>query len=392
MLSEGWDAKTVTHIMGLRAFTSQLLCEQVVGRGLRRTSYEVDEESGLYKPEYVNIFGVPFSFLPHEGTGDTPPQPPKPITPIEVLRERREFEIAWPSILRIDHVYETRLHLDWQAVRPLSLDAMDAVTQASLAAIIEGKPDVTKLSDIDLQDLARRYRLQRIVFETAASVYDQMKPDWPGNREYLLAQIIKLVEGFVASDRITIIPLLFGQDPLRRRILLMLNMNKIVQHIWEAIGAQNTLALKPEFDKERPIRATGDMQTWYTTRPNELTQKSHINRAVFDLRWEATEAYELDRDPRVAAWVKNDHLGFEIQYIYQGIVHKYRPDFLIRLSNGKMLVLEVKGQDSQENQTKRNALDEWVNAVNQHGGFGVWGWDVSFHPKDVGGNIGKHFD
>src|SRR5258708_39207361 len=73
MLSEGWDAKTVTHIMGLRAFTSQLLCEQVVGRGLRRTSYEIDEVSGLFRPEYVNIFGVPFTFLPHEGSADAPP-------------------------------------------------------------------------------------------------------------------------------------------------------------------------------------------------------------------------------------------------------------------------------------------------------------------------------
>ena len=73
MLSEGWDAKTVTHIMGLRAFSSQLLCEQVVGRGLRRTSYDVDPETGMFEPEYVNIFGIPFTFLPYEGgRGDSP--------------------------------------------------------------------------------------------------------------------------------------------------------------------------------------------------------------------------------------------------------------------------------------------------------------------------------
>ncbi len=82
MLTEGWDAKTVTHIMGLRAFTSQLLCEQVVGRGLRRTSYEVDQETGLYAPEYVNIFGIPFTFLPHESGEGNPPPPPKPKTRI----------------------------------------------------------------------------------------------------------------------------------------------------------------------------------------------------------------------------------------------------------------------------------------------------------------------
>src|SRR5262249_48325274 len=107
MLSEGWDARTVTHIMGLRAFTSQLLCEQVVGRGLRRTSYDVDETTGLFRPEYVNIFGVPFTFLPHEGSTDAPPPPPASgKTRIEPLPERRAaYEITWPNVVRIDHEY-----------------------------------------------------------------------------------------------------------------------------------------------------------------------------------------------------------------------------------------------------------------------------------------------
>src|SRR6516165_5260354 len=104
MLSEGWDAKTVTHIMGLRAFTSQLLCEQVVGRGLRRTSYETDPSTGFFQPEYVNIFGVPFTFLPHEGGGDQPPPPPPtPKTRVEALPERKGYEIVWPNVIRIDH-------------------------------------------------------------------------------------------------------------------------------------------------------------------------------------------------------------------------------------------------------------------------------------------------
>lgn len=102
MLSEGWDAKTVTHIIGLRAFSSQLLCEQVVGRGLRRTTYETNEQ-GMFEPEYVNIFGVPFTFLPHEGGEGAPPPPPKPKTEIKPLPERAaEFEISWPNVIRID--------------------------------------------------------------------------------------------------------------------------------------------------------------------------------------------------------------------------------------------------------------------------------------------------
>ena len=123
MLSEGWDAKTVTHIMGLRAFTSQLLCEQVVGRGLRRTSYEVNPDTKLFEPEYVNVFGVPFTFLPHEGGENGPPPPPKPKTAIEPVAEKAAFEISWPNVVRIDHCYRPRLSLDWERVRPLELDA-----------------------------------------------------------------------------------------------------------------------------------------------------------------------------------------------------------------------------------------------------------------------------
>ena len=109
----------------------------------------------------------------------------------------------------------------------------------------------------------------------------------------------------------------------------------------------------------------------------------HINLAVFDSRWEASEAFELDRSDHVRSWVKNDHLGFEITYSYRGVIHKYRPDYLVRLTNGKMLVLEIKGQDDQQQQTKREFLAEWTRAVNDHGGFGDWVGDVSRYPSDI---------
>ncbi len=98
----------------------------------------------------------------------------------------------------------------------------------------------------------------------------------------------------------------------------------------------------------------------------------------------------MEWNKHVTAWVKNDHLGFEIMYVFKGVVQKYRPDFLIRLATGKMLVLEVKGQDTQQNRTKREFLAEWVKAVNEHGGFGQWAWDVSFDPADIPGLLAKH--
>ncbi len=391
MLSEGWDAKTVTHIMGLRAFTSQLLCEQVVGRGLRRTSYEVNPATGLFAPEYVNIFGVPFTFMPHEGgEDDLPPPPPQPSAKIQPLPERKELEISWPNIIRIDHEYRPELTLDLSKAKPLAIDAYDTPTIADLAPVIDGKPDVTKLTSIDVEELGRRHRMQRVIFLAAAEVYDQMKPNWKANREFLLAQIIRLTEKYLTSGNIVISPPLFSQDELRRRILFTLNMTKIVQHLWEAIRFENSLAVIPVFDRERPIRSTGDMQPWFTRRPCEPTIKSQINLSVFDSRWEASEAFELDRNSNVQSWVKNDHLGFEILYTYKGVVQRFRPDYLVRFTSGKMLVLEVKGQDTQENKTKREFLGEWVSAVNQHGGFGSWACDVSRNPKDTIGILEAH--
>jgi type III restriction enzyme len=111
---------------------------------------------------------------------------------------------------------------------------------------------------------------------------------------------------------------------------------------------------------------------------------------VYDSTWEASESFVFDKNRNVSAWAKNDHLGFEVLYVFKGIVKKFRPDFLVRLSSGTTLVLEVKGQDSAENRTKREFLAEWVRAVNEDGGFAHWASDVSFHVKDIEGILARH--
>lgn len=383
MLSEGWDAKTVTHIMGLRAFTSQLLCEQVVGRGLRRTDYEVNRETGLYEPEYVNVFGVPFAFMPHESGGDGPPPPPTPKTAVEPVPARAGLEIRWPNVVRVDHIFQPVLALDWSQVRPLTLDAAHTAQVAELAPVLDGKPDVTKINRIELEKLAREFRIQRIIFEAARDVFDQMKREWQGSREVLLAQLVHIVERFIRSDLIAIHPPLFYQDELHRRLILTLNMSRIVQHIWDAVRQESTERLEPVFDRDHPIRATGEMRTWYTARPCEVTKRSHINVCVYDSAWEASDAYVLDNSDTVEAWVKNDHLGFEVLYVYRGVVHKYRPDFLVRLTGGKMLVVETKGEEPDQDRVKHRYLAEWIRAVNAHGGFGSWDWAVAHRPGEL---------
>jgi type III restriction enzyme len=383
MLSEGWDAKTVTHIMGLRAFSSQLLCEQVIGRGLRRVSYDVGDD-GLFEAEYVNIFGVPFTFLPHEGGDGPPPPPPPPKTKIEPVLEKKEHEITWPNILRIDHVYRPVLQLDWSKVRTLEIDPYESITEAELAAIISGKANDKLNSFIGLEQIATDTRVQTIVFRISSTIYNSEKRhNWKGSKEVFLAQVIRLVDQFIDSDQIKIKHDLFHQDNSKRKILIILNMNKIIQHIWTQIRAENTERLTAVFDKENPIRSTSHMRTWYTSKPCERVDKSHISHCVYDSGWEASEAYFLVRSGMVKSFVKNDHLGFFILYNFNGVIRKFYPDFLIRLINGDYLILETKGVDDLQNQTKREFLKEWVKAVNIHGGFGKWHWDVSFHPADI---------
>ena len=388
MLSEGWDAKTVTHIMGLRAFSSQLLCEQVIGRGLRRTSYET-AENGLFEAEYVNVFGVPFSFLPHEGD-DRPRPPTPPKTRIEALKDREaEFAISWPNIIRIDRVYKRKLALDLATIQPLQLNAAETTQLAELAPVVSGQPDFTKISEIDLQRLAERFRMQKIVFEAARDIYDRISPSWQGSKEDLLAQLIRLVESFIQSGKIDIDPPLFYQDDLKRRLMLTLNMTKIVQHVFTKIVQDSSEALVPVFSQHKPIRSTSDMLPWYSGRPCEPTGKSHINFVVLDSTWESSDAFQLERNEHVQAYAKNDHLGFEIVYIFKGVVHKYWPDFLIRLKSGANLVLEVKGENDDRAKAKYAALEEWVRAVNQNGGFRMWTAAISLSTTDMVEKIEK---
>jgi type III restriction enzyme len=384
MLSEGWDAKTVTHIMGLRAFSSQLLCEQVVGRGLRRTSYDVGAD-GLFEPEYVNIFGVPFTFLPHEGGSDgPPPPPPPPKTRIEPVKEKAQHEITIPNVLRIDHIYKPQLTIDMAKVKTLELDPYESITEAELAAMIAGKPNPAALTEIDLKEIAEKLRTQSVVFRIASTIYNsEKKPDWKGSKEAFLIQLIRIVEQFMDSDKISIKNPLFNQEETRRRILVMLNMNKVIQHIWNEIRANNTLELTPVFDKEKPLLSTTDVRTWWTSKPCENFSKSHINFTVVDSDWEFLEARNINDQNRVVSFVKNDHFGFAILYNFEGVIRKYYPDFVIKFKNGQHLILETKGQDTDQDKTKRVFLDDWCKAINQHGGFGIWRWAVSFDPNDL---------
>ena len=380
MLSEGWDAKNVTHIMGLRAFTSQLLCEQVVGRGLRRVSYDRDDD-GLFLPEYVNVFGVPLSISESGDPGEAPP-PPKPTTQIEVVPERANLEIKWPNVVRVESVVRRELAVDWTKVETLTLDPASTPISADLAPALGGATDLGKVSSIDLEKLPDGFRLQRLVFQAARKGFAGMNHGFKGSEDLLAAQLVRIVEEFIDSDVLEI-PSLFHSDPLRRRILIALNIDLIVQHLTRGVDEQNRTSLTPIFDEENPIGSTAQMRTWYTTKPNFPAQKSHISHLVGDSSWEGHAANVFEQSDDVLAYAKNDHLGFQVHYLWSGSRRRYIPDFLVKFTSGKLLALEIKGTDSPQNRAKRDALAEWVEAVNAAGGFGEWSWDVAFAPAEV---------
>jgi type III restriction enzyme len=232
--------------------------------------------------------------------------------------------------------------------------------------------------------------MQEIVFNTSARVFESGQSSWKekGTTYAFLGQIFRLVELYLKSGNIIIEPALFyNNDSLKRKIMYMLNMNKIVQHLWRFIEFQTTTQIVPFFNPNGKIRSTGDMQKWWTSKNREPLKKSHISHCVYDSTWEAAEAYRIEKNPKVFSFAKNDHLGFGIQYTYNGISHTYYPDFLIKLNNGKTLVLETKGQDSPEVQEKRHALEEWVTAVNSLKEYGEWCSAISFNIADVDGII-----
>ena len=337
------------------------------------------------------MFGVPLSIALSPGDDGPPPPPPKNTTQIESLIDRNEFEIRWPNILRIDAVVQPQLVVDWSKVKPFRIDPAQVVIRAEIAPALGGASDWSQISVIDLEKLPDEFRLQRLVFKAAQRAFEQMAGHFTGRREYLLFQLVRLVEQFMGSKSLIDIPSLFHQDPLRKRILFALHIDPIVQYLVSQVHQQNTLKLEPVFDADRPIGSTRDMRNWYTTRVCERTQHSQISHIVVDSSWEKYTADILEGHDEVAAWAKNDHLGFQILYLWGGSKRKYVPDFLIRYKSGKTLVLEIKGEDSEQDRAKRVALAQWVEAVNAHGGFGTWAADVvTAEVATVRDAVGRH--
>jgi type III restriction enzyme len=382
MLTEGWDAHNVTHILGLRAFQSQLLCEQVVGRGLRRTNY--DEVGDPESVEYVDVYGIPFEVIPVKKVSSTRPGPePKPSTLVQALKERSHLKIEFPRVEGFIFDVRQRIKANIEKIPKLWVDPSRAPTEVIAKDAVGyrlGRPDRLGPGREVVQDrnpFHATHRLQATVFEVAAEITNRLHED---ARRFLFPQVLDIVWEYL-ENRVEFV------DAPREEIYLEKYKQRIIELISTAIEPDTEAGeppLLPIIERFRPVGSTSEV-LFRTVRPCHGTAKSHVSHVAEHSEWEHTVAYYLERSSHVISYVKNDHLDFVIPYELYGARHNYLPDYLIRLrrrdSSELNLILEVKGFETEADRQKQVAAQRWERAVNHHGGFGRWELGVCRDPR-----------
>jgi type III restriction enzyme len=385
MLTEGWDAQNVTQILGLRAFTSQLLCEQVVGRGLRRMNYDDFSE-----PEYVDIYGVPFEVIPVKKKPLGRTEVPKVSTLVRALRERKHLEITFPRVEGYVFDVRQRIRVNWDEVPYLVIDPSTEPTEVQVKPAVGyrvGRPDRLGPGEEVLHDrnpFHHEKRLQATVYEIAAEITERLKSkreEW-SIRHILFPQVLNIVWQYL-KERVVV-----SMDATLEEVALLKYRQRIVERLTGAIEPDmeaDEPPILPIIERFRPIGSTSEV-LFRTVRPCVGTKKSHISHVVLDApQWEHRVAYQLEQIPEVIAYARNDHLDFTIPYEWQGVRHEYRPDFLIRWrredESEVKIVLEVKGFETEQDRQKEAAAKRWVRAVNHHGEFGQWAFVVCRNPQ-----------
>ena len=382
MLTEGWDANTVTHILGVRAFGTQLLCEQVVGRGLRRMSYAINKE-GKFTPEYAEVYGVPFSFIPCSGSTNGPTPGPIP-TRVRALPERSHLEITFPRLTGYRYeLPEEKLKAEFSDESRFTLSTIDIPTKVMLDPIA-GESSIHTLDDL------KRRRIQEVAFLLAKLTLENYCQDDEGNtKPFLFPQLLGITKHWI-DECVTC-----NDNTFPQLLLLMEFAHNAAEKIYRSIvkSTDGQKSLKPVL---KPYDTEGSTKyvDFDTIRPVYPTTLSHISHVVADTgSWEQKLAQSLEDDmEEVVSYVKNHNLGFTIPYTFNGEEKNYVPDFIIRLrlsgDETLNLIIEVTGQKKKEKEAKvATARDFWVPAVNNHGGFGKWAFLEIFDPWNTKSTI-----
>ena len=380
MLSEGWDAQNVTQILGLRAFSSQLLCEQVVGRGLRRSSYD-----DMTVPEYVDVYGIPFQAFPVKGERRAGPVNVRPQTLVQPLRDRAALELRFPRVVGYISDARFRITADVEAMPRLEISPEVDPTWVKVGARGAGRGAMHERGEF-----YEAHRLQRTIFEISAKITDDLKFGDEHGRRIMFPQVLRIVQRYIDSRVAAVGGAALDEvalGPYRREI-----ESRLIAAIRPAAD-EGEQPLLPVLHDMAGIGTT-DVTPFLTVKSCQSTVRSHLSQAVCDSGWEATVARALDESVRVRAWVKNHRLGFEIPYTFRGEAHAYTPDFLVELAvpeggaggrreSGEHLVVEVKGLEREQDRAKQVGMRRWIDAVNHWGRLGRWRFEKLHSPHDL---------
>jgi len=382
MLTEGWDANTVTHVFGLRAFSSQLLCEQVVGRGLRRMDFTLDTEDH-FKPEKVDVYGIPFEFVPCTRIDR---EPPPPVEWYEVKNDparvaaKPALRVEFPRVLGYrNRLPEEHLGARFTADHRLVLSTEDLATHTDVSTLI-GHEERHSLDGL------RARRAQEVVYYVAKHLLEQhfAFTDADTGRSHpkvwLLPQALDVTRRWINT---CVEP--FLKDGTFVQLLLVREKGVLAaEKIASAIALAHsdvTGVREVNVLLASSARGSTDGLCFETTRPRYATRpdKCPITHVVADTdAWEQKVAQSLEDMPEVTAYVKNDHhLGLFIPYTHEGVERRYLPDFVVKYNDGAddalHVLVELTGQKRADKAAKvATARDTWVPAVNHHGGFGRW--------------------
>lgn len=373
MLTEGWDANTVTHIMGLRAFGSQLLCEQVAGRALRRMNYFLqgyDKEGNptsdkrkvvieKFPPEYAHIIGVPFKMF--KGGTASPVDPPE-YTHVQAIPDRqKEFEIEFPNIegYRVEYG-EDELLYDFTDIENYEIDGSKFPLSTTMSTAFSQEEETLEVSQV------LEKREQEIIYLITKELIRYHFSDDDGNPEFQKFSQLKDIVQFWYTSKVLLLSI---EDEEYKKLLYFDDPKTIADHINRGINPHiNTSEfIKPVFNYYNKFGSTKYVGG-NTSKDVYPTHKSHVNFVVMDSDWEGVCAKTLEELDEVDSYVKNQFLGFAIPYVKDGKDKMYYTDFIARVkrSDGSManLMIEITGMNKDKTEKKWFVENRWIPAVN----------------------------
>ncbi len=371
MLTEGWDANTVSHVLGVRAFGTQLLCEQVIGRALRRQSYDLNED-GLFNVEYADVLGIPFDFTAKPVV--VPPKPPRETVQVRAVRpERDALEIRFPRVAgyRVE-LPEERLSAKFNqdSVLELTPDLIGPSITTNQGIIGEG----VDLNLVHTNDL----RYSTLLFHlTKRLLYKKWRDPGKEPKLHLFGQLKRITKQWLDGCLVC----KGGTYPAQ---LMYQELGDIAcERITAGImrSESGSRPVKAVLDPYNPVGSTThvNFNTSKTSRYETDARRCHINWVILDSDWEAEFCRVAEAHPRVKAYVKNHNLGFEVPYRYASEARTYIPDFIVLVDDGHSegdllhLIVEIKGYRREDAKEKKAAMDTyWVPGVNHHGCYGRW--------------------